>query len=186
MSLPCNPAAVFRDVIPRSVDRWYFAPSIGFDECMNRRDLKELGAKLFAERAVTTVVPLWWQLREQANGDRVVGHGSDPPVFPGMGRTVPVPGFSVPDTHVLCQLLYLFFSADKVVFLSENTKRDRNGIRVLLDTVMRPAIDQYHANHFSLVVLMKQRRTSYEAYLAEVERVVREHKFVPGYSYQAV
>jgi hypothetical protein len=68
------------------------------------------------------------------------------------------------------------------VFLTENTRRDPTGIRVLLETILRPTLERHHINRFSLAVLMKQPRTTYRDYLVQVEALIRSHHFVPGYA----
>ena len=77
---------------------------------------------------------------------------------------MPVKYSSFSDRHVAWWLVGGFVAVDRIVFLTENSKNDTDGLRRVLLNEVKPAVDAYHGDRLGLLVLMKKGKTTWSHY----------------------
>jgi hypothetical protein len=101
----------------------------------------------------------------------------------GFELGLPVKGFSWPDEYVAQLLVAQLGASDRVVLVSENTKRDVAGLRRVLELRVAPALSADRHSALGLIAFMKKGRTAWSSYADELLRFLRAGPLPSGFSY---
>ena len=102
---------------------------------------------------------------------------------PGLELGHPVKGFSWADEYVAQLLVAQLAASDKVVLVSENTKKDATGLRRILELQVAPAMADERYSTLGLVAFMKKGRTPWTVYAAELLRFLQAGPLPTGFRY---
>jgi hypothetical protein len=162
-------------------------PFLGIDECLNRKEIRELVQVVEARGLVEMAMPLWYETRQKDDvitGTFLGGVDRDSrlrepnALIADIGT--PVRHRSWTDYQVVLALVANFNPYDKLIVLSENIKMDVAGLRSLLNDVVGPALRD-RADGLSLTGLFKRRRTPIEDYCRNVFDYIERGRFASGY-----
>jgi hypothetical protein len=160
-------------------------PMAAIDECATHPEVGKAIRRAIQCDLLFMSRPMWDQLRQRSDGSYLLLEGS--PIRgalpPGEEFGLPVKGYSVPDQKVVASSVTQFITADRVLVLTANTRRDANGLRQLLDRELRPVLDASHQDRFGLLVLMKKGKTTWEAYTRAILRRLENLGVAPEYEH---
>jgi hypothetical protein len=169
-----NPAAFIRDTLTPLIAgrvREDCIPILGIDEGLNNgKYIAPMGMRLVQRGIVSGVNPLWWQSRVTASGQRFTTAGSGAPGFGIYESSKHVRGTSWPDERVVASAVGEFTHISRVCILTANTKRDKNGLRHILETEVGPEIQKLKAIGIGLLVLAQTPKSTLKDYAEAVER----------------
>lgn len=163
-------------------------PILSIDECANHPAVRMAAGQAVKAGRVDRVVDLWYQLRQRQDGTHVQLAGkfrrdAVPPEF-DIGN--PVKGHSWPDSNVALLLTAQFGASNRVILVSENTKRDVNGLRRILAEQVAPSLLNGDYNELGLLAFMKRGKTTWEAYADHLLSRICRASVKPGYEYVEV
>ncbi|MFT3881813.1 MAG: hypothetical protein QM703_19405 [Gemmatales bacterium] len=163
-------------------------PLVCVDECLNRAEIFDLCLKLVTSGIAAGSDTLWYQLRKHVNGEHsLLGGGSKPKDFPqGYELGLPVKGWSWTDRKVAEALIVRFSATDRLVFLSENTRLDSEGIRNILRDEVAETLADHHHGRLALLAVFKRGKTSMTDFVHSVYTILSNHVFVPGFEERLV
>jgi hypothetical protein len=144
---------------------------VGIDECLNHLVIHQLGRKLVEQELAYAWRTLWYQFRQKEDGSHS-GHEIG----------VPIKHWSWSDEEVAAMLISLFGSADRVVLLSENTRRNQGGLRQILQTEIAPVLKTQRAGKLSLLAIFKKGKTDISQFAIEVETMLTSYTFTSGFA----
>lgn len=183
-----NPAAFITTTLADAIRCREDRPglTLGIDEGMNNEThIGSLCRRLIAAGVVFASVPLWYQQRENAQGQRFMAVGSSvspSPLMTDVGRAVR--GSSWPDERVVALLVAEFLSTDRLCLFTQNTKNDVNGLRWILEREVGPALENLSPRRLGLLVLSPVAGTSLANYTEAVEHRLRSDKVLPGFHWE--
>jgi hypothetical protein len=163
-------------------------PILGIDECANHPEVRSVASQAAREGELDRVVDLWYQLRRREDGPQIQIAGKFVRrAFPAdFDLGTPVKGHSWPDAHVVLLLLGQFGASDRVILTSENTNKDRDGLRRILEEQVRPVLNAAEFSELGLLAYMKRGRTSWNAYAHSLLERIRSTGVSPRYEYLEV
>lgn len=143
-------------------------PFLLLDECVDNRDVDQAALELFTSGRCAGGTGLWQALRATADGSRFLLAGGVPKgcKVPGLG--LPVKGWSWPDTDVVDLLVAHFTTEDRIVLLTENTKRNQGGLWRLVHEEIKPSLEAHGGGRLGLLVLAKRGKATHSAYAKAV------------------
>lgn len=167
------------------------SPVVGIDEGMNNsRWVGPMLKRLIAANAICAAIPLWYQLRRRDSGELLTLVGSSGKTmrefFPTHDIGRPVRGHSTPDEDVVALLTSEFLSRDRVCLLTQNKKRDCDGLRCILESEIAPVLESLEPKRLGLLVLCQTPGSSLKEYSAAVERILRDETIAPGFEWRIV
>jgi len=158
-------------------------PFLMLDECLNRADLYAALEPLHRRGLISGVGRAWYHEYRRVDGSIVVSSGYPPGLRVPEAFRLPgvVKGHRLIDSDVATRLVAHFQVWSKLIFLTENVRRDVAGIRQILETQVRPTLDSMHDGRLSLFVVFKKSRTACPDYFAGIITAIRSWKGTPGY-----
>jgi hypothetical protein len=188
-----NIEAFFEQTLSQVVEerngRDIILPYVAVDESANHPLVGKLLCELVSTSVVDSAGPAWTEMRVRSDGERLSVMGGPPPLEV---RTIdygkPVKYWSFPDRRVIESTVVWFASHDRIVLLTENTKRDPEGLMRILCDEVAPAIERFGDGRLGLLVLAKRGKADWSAYcdavrihLTErgVEAVFQKHVLPP-------
>jgi hypothetical protein len=162
-------------------------PLVGIDECLNRREISALVRSLFWKGLIEEADPLWYETRERdgiivgtvpGGVDRDSQLRGPNSLIPDIG--VPVKHRSWSDFRVIQLLVVKFIRCDNLILLSENTRKNPDGLRRILNEVVAPALAIRH-DRLCLTALFKKGKTSISDYCLGVSDFLEKAHQPPGY-----
>jgi hypothetical protein len=163
-------------------------PLVCVDECLNRREIRGLCRELLTSGITGGCDSLWYQLRRHQDGTHSLLHGGGKPSVlpPGYELGLPVKRWKWPDRKVAEALVVRFACSDRLVFLSENTRLDRDGIRRILRDEVAEALAVHNHGRFALLSIFKRGKTPISRFVASVRDMLRMHVFQPGFDEELI
>ena len=156
-------------------------PIVGVDECLGGPQIAREMNRLCREHVVQYVTPCWWDITRDGNGDLAHAVRFPAPRHRMLPSHQRVRGASWPDSEVMWQLVAQFQMGDGVFFLSENLRRDADGIRGLLQEIVGPLLNAWHRQRYWLAVLWKRGTTPVSEYAPKAADFIRQHRPTFGY-----
>lgn len=151
-------------------------PLFAIDESANHPRVNKLAHELVSKNVCCASEHLWVGRREYENGKRTTVMGALPPKswrVKDYGKAVK--HWSWPDRLVVEFIAVKFGSHDRIVVLTENTKRDREGLWYILHNELRPIIETYGQSRLGFLLLAKRGKTDYATFCVAVrEHLLRE------------
>jgi hypothetical protein len=182
-------AEFFRDTLApglASIGRREPSLILGIDEGLNNPQyVGTLAADLVACGIASESIPLWYAQRKTKDGQKfsVLGNSvSKSLLMPDIGRTVP--GASWPDEGVVALLVVNFLKADRVCLLTQNTKRDRNGLRDILESEVARALSELR--QLGLLVLAQKPGSKLKEYAAAVRAQLSSFGVPAGFQWKEI
>jgi hypothetical protein len=183
-----NIGSFIRTMTRGSVEQRRSKPFVGIDECLNRTEIDRLTTRLLRSGRIDSSGPLWFQTRVNdgipigsfmGGVDRDSAFRRENSLLPDIG--VPLKHDTWSDFRVVQFLVAHFHSYDRLVLLSENIKKDINGLRTILNKIVAPALAD-REDRPSLTALFKKGKTNINAYTQSVEEFFGQGEFELGYS----
>ena len=143
-------------------------PLILLDESVPSRVVDAACLDLCQSGICSGSVELWSQLRELADGSRFFLEGGPPRNRRIAGLGIPVKGWSRPDTDIAQLLVAHFYTNDRLILLTENKRRDRDGLWELLHRDIKPALEADDSRRLGLLVLLKDGSATHTDYAQSV------------------
>ncbi len=163
-----NPAGLLRETIgPTLAARGAIKlqPSLGVDEGLNSSKYVEpLLRRLVATRTVSGSKGLWQERRVRRSGETYTSQGGAR-FEDDCGA---VRGYSWPDEQVVSSMVFEFLFHDRLCLLTANTKRDRDGLRQILQAEVAPVLREEQQQRLGLLVLCQRPGTTLESYCQAV------------------
>src|SRR5262245_49024212 len=109
-------------------------PRITVDECANHPLVRETCCTAVRDGLASAAIPLWAQLRRLSDGNHILFSGSakGAQLPPGEELGVQVRKYSYSDARILQVAVANFFGTDQVVLLTENRRKDQEGLHCLI------------------------------------------------------
>jgi hypothetical protein len=165
-------------MISKSPSKYKRPRILTIDECCNNNQIILLAKKLLADKHVDGCFPIWDQARVQADGSVIhvrAGYAKGGPSDFDWGK--PKKRHSFKDSLV-AQMIELQVINYDVLFLSENTRMTRDGVRrLLLNSSCREP-----GTH--LMALYKKGKTNYSNYCKKVLQIIED--WIPVEVFQEV
>ena len=146
---------------------------VGIDEGLNNDCINDMCRRLVQTGVAHVTSPLWYARRIKADGEfmNVLGGSIAPSsLVTDVGRIAR--GSTWPDENVVA-LAVANLSTMNVCILTSNTRNDANGLRRILQTEVRPALEGLKHAPVGVLVLAQAPGTSLAAYAAAVEKRLR-------------
>jgi len=162
-------------------------PFLGIDECFNRKEIDDLSISLIRGGLIECSSPLWYELRgsdSEITGSFCGGVSRNSPLrepnplISNLGS--PLKGQSWSDYQIAQMLIVNFISYQNIVFLTENIRKDRRGIRNILNKFIGPALNE-RSDSLSLTAIYKKGKTGIIEYCSEVTNIISNGDYLPGY-----
>jgi len=187
-----NPAGFLRDTLApllQASGTINPLPVIGVDEGLNDwRFVEPMLHRLVGSGAVHHSIPLWYQERKLISGQTFSTSGGEAIDHPAFSPSTGIQGYSWPDEQVVALMATEFLSHDRLCILTQNKKRNRDGLRWILEKEVAPALQEPDLRRLGLLVLCHHlpSQCSVEAYCHAVEAELRHSVIEPGYHWKFV
>jgi len=157
--------------ISRSPSRYERPRILMIDECCNNVDIAALAERVLRSKDVDGCFPIWDQARVQEDGSVIhVRGGYAEGGSPEFDWGKPKKRHSFPDLYI-AQLIEAQVKNTDVFFLSENTRMNEDGVRMLLrDNTKREP-------NTHLVAIYKGGKTEYPKYCEAIELMIHGWEF---------
>jgi hypothetical protein len=164
------------------------APIIIVDECANHPEIDKAIQYLIKNKLALIRREAWSQLRKMSDGTFAhwEGYRRGIPLPEGFDLGVPIKGWSISDKQVIQNVIANFITADRLVFLSENTRNNIGGLKRILFEEIQPILEKSNHNRFGLLALMKKGKTKWEHYAAELKIIMSKETVKVGFEYRVI
>ena len=160
---------------------------VGYDECLNRKEIQTLVSDLCDRGLIRSHAPLWWEQRLRSDGSLLYSYGgvsrSNPTQMAALDGDagVPVKYQSYEDRQVVDYLVTHFLSYGRLIVLTENTRNNDEGLRRILNEEVAPLLEASENKKFGLTVLFKRGKTQIHDYCVKVASLMETESFDLGY-----
>ena len=181
--------ANFLDTVTADIDllhgRPTLLPTLAVDECANHPLVWEAQNQARQEGLIGRTVELWYQRRVRADGTQVnwIGRIHKQALHPSIEIGAPLKHASWSDDFIVQGVIAHFLTSDRIILVSENTKKDEYGLRQLLQREVAPALKLPKYHKLGILAFMKKGKTSWPAYTASLVSYLRATAIPPGYTY---
>jgi hypothetical protein len=163
-------------------------PLLGCDEGLS--DELYVGTmcrRLVRSGVVSRSEPLWYRLRQDESGSliSVLGGSYTPELHPDLGYYgKEVRGYSWPDEGVVAAAACNFLHIDRICLLTNNKKRDVDGLYHIIMNEVRPALENIHPKRLGFLVLLRNSAVDLKTYCEAVESRLVYGEIKPGVAWE--
>jgi len=162
-------------------------PILGIDECLNNEThIGAMATRLVKTGVVLHSEPPWYSYRRTGAGEMILALGNSvtqSAMVPDTGKRIA--GASWPDENVVGKFLCNFLAADRLCLLTQNTKKDVDGLWQILENEVRPMLEALTPKRLGLLILAQKPPATLEQYARAVEaRLTTRPAVLPGYLWE--
>lgn len=155
---------------------------LGVDESVAQPPVADAVQRLVGAGQVFAALPLWYEQRQRDNGEIFTSHGAPGGgVVHGRDWGKRVPGDSWSDDQVVATAVCYLYRYRRVIILTADRRRDHEGLGAILRRDVAPVLNRDRSHGLSLVLLVKHRRATIEAYARRAVKYVCMEPFTPGF-----
>jgi hypothetical protein len=163
-------------------------PVLGIDEGLSdERYLGTMCSRLVRCGVVSQSQPLWYRRRQNETGNIItpLGGSYTPERHPELGHYAKeVRGYSWPDEGVVAGAVINFMQFDRICLLTNNKKRDVDGLHYIIMNEVRPALENIEPKRLGLLVLLRNPAADLNTYCQAVERRLVHGEIKPGVAWE--